>query len=187
MKRHARIFIEGLLVIVPVALTVYLLGGAVLWIDRGVRDLLGKAGLGDFPGLGVAAGLVAIYLIGLLAHLWLLRRVGGWVGRMIEKLPLVKTLYGALKDLLSFLRPKDKAAGGAAVKVDLGDGAHMIGITTGERDGNVGVYLPMSYQLGGFLVYVPRERMSGAGMDVESAIKHVITGGMGGSQATPKA
>jgi uncharacterized membrane protein len=172
MKHHARIFVEGLIVVLPAALTGYLLYKA----DLLIRNLTGGV---LPPGTGLPAGLVAIYGVGWLTHLCVLRTVLRAWEAFIERVPLVKTIYGSVRDLLAFLKPKEGAPAGRAVRVDLGGGAQMIGIATSEDERGVGVYLPMSYQIGGFLVYIPRESVAPAGMDVETALKHVLTGGMG--------
>lgn len=176
MKTHARIFLGGLVAVVPAVFTLYILYAMISWIDGLVHKPLPWLP----PGVGFVLVLAAIYVVGLAMKLWLFRRLLRWGERLIGRIPLAKTLYGALRDLLNFLGPDEKRPKGEAVRLEVGPAGHMLGVTTGaaaEGD-RVGVYLPMSYQIGGFLLYVPREKLAPAGMDVESALKLILTGGM---------
>jgi uncharacterized membrane protein len=182
MKRQFGILLQGMAVIVPVIFTAWVLWATVTWLDGNMRQALGTIPyLETFPGLGIIVALGSIYVVGLLTRVWLFRRLVRLAEKWIERVPLVKTLYGSVRDMLKFFdgsnRPK-----GEAVKVDMGEMGHMVGISTtppGEGGERVGVYLPLSYQLGGFLVYMPKEKLTSAGMGVESALKLILTGGMG--------
>lgn len=171
MKTHARIYLAGLMVTVPALVTFAAIG----WLDGLIRELIPLP-----PGIALLVFLAAIYPVGLLTKLWLFRRIVRLGEKLIDRIPLVKTLYGAVRDLLKFLGGDEKRPKGEAVRLEVGPAGHMLGVTTGaaaEGD-RVGVYLPMSYQIGGFLLYVPREKLVPAGMDVEAALKLILTGGM---------
>ena len=113
-------------------------------------------------------------------------------------MPLVKSLYSAVKDLMQFVGTGDKASLGRAARLTFLDGkVHMLGIITqrhpeeqvDERErGRVAVYLPMSLQIGGFTVYVPEESVEEIeGMSVESVMKLTMTASLAAKSAEPKA
>ena len=108
MKRIAGYFLQGLIIVVPVALTFWLLGGVFLTIDEGVRQLTGRWLPGAaLPGVGMLAMLTLITLVGFLGSHFFTRRLVQAFGALLERVPVVKMLYGALKDLLSaFVGPE---------------------------------------------------------------------------------
>ena len=118
-----------------------------------------------WPGMGVVAGLALVFVIGVLMNAWLFRAFLEWCERLLERIPLVKTLYGAVRDLMGFFSGSDKKAMSKAVVVAVGNTSlRFIGFITREDFGDlptgiggddaVAVYLPMSYQMGGFTTMV---------------------------------
>lgn len=181
MKRHVGILLQGLAVVVPVVFTAWILYATIALIDRWMVRLIGDPAFW-FTGAGTILALAVIYVVGLLTRLYLFQSLLGLAERMIGRVPLVKTLYGSVRDLLQFFEKGTATRPtGKAVRVDVGPDAHMIGITTTEDQSGerVGVYFPLSYQIGGYLVYMPTSRLRRLDMDVESALKLVLTGGMG--------
>ncbi|MDW8362904.1 MAG: DUF502 domain-containing protein [Myxococcales bacterium] len=175
MQTLARGFLHGLLVVVPAAGTLYVLYAAVRWID----DLVGA----PVPGLGVALVVVGVTAVGLLARNVLGRTLVRWAERLLASVPVVKLLYGALRDLMGafvgerrgFERP---------VWVDLGGGARALGFVTCRRfddpalDGWVGVYLPQAYNFAGHLVLLPAERVRPLDAEGGQLLAFVMSGGL---------
>jgi uncharacterized membrane protein len=103
------------------------------------------------------------------------------------RVPVLKTIYGAVRDLTSLVRVGDR--GGElqrVVLVDVGPG-QVIGFVTQESAslpgmtedaGLVAVYMPMSYQIGGYTLYLPRDRLHPTDLSVEQAMRIVLTGGL---------
>ena len=190
MRSAFRTFLQGLVVTVPVVLTVYVCAKVILWLDTEIRAGLEYAHLPDVPGLGVVVAFAGIYLIGLLAKTWLFRQFVRLGEAVVERIPLVKSLYSAVKDLLQFLSGTDAEARGVPARLKLLDGrVHMMGLITqkepetflgeAERD-RVAVYLPMSYQIGGFTVYVSPEQVEEIeDLTVEDVLKLALTAGVG--------
>lgn len=188
IKRHFGIFLQGLAVIIPVVLTIWVLYASVIWLDNVIRNFVS---LPPYPLFGAVFAFACIWVVGLLMRLYLFRQLVAIAELLLNRVPLVKTLYGSVRDLMQFFGGKSGGKmQGAAVRVNIDDTTHMIGISTSEdpESGRIGVYLPLSYQIGGFLVYFPREKVVPIeNMDVESALKHVLTGGMGtGGDSEPK-
>jgi uncharacterized membrane protein len=170
MKTLGRILLKGLLTILPISLTLYV----IYWLGVTAETLLSgplKWLLpSDFyrPGMGLIAGFLLLIVIGLLV-------------------PVVKTVFAALRDLTGLMRVGE--AGGdlqRVVMVDFGPG-RVIGFVTQENaslpglgtdESLVAVYLPMSYQIGGYTLYLPRDRITPTDLSVEAAMRIVLTGGL---------
>ena len=142
-----------------------------------------------WPGMGVAAGLVLVFVIGALMRAWLFRKVFRWGERLVERIPLVKALYGSVRDLMGFFSGSDTKAMRRAVMVTVGNTPlRLIGFITREdfgdlpvgigSDDTVAVYLPMSYQIGGFTTMVPRSAVQPIDMSIEQAMRFAVTAGM---------
>jgi uncharacterized membrane protein len=188
MKKHGMIFVNGLIVVAPIIITAYVLGRAMWWFDNTMRQGLDYIWGRSFPGLGIAVGVAAIYLVGLLARTWLfwvLIRAGESI---VERIPLVKSLYSAVRDLLQFLGGSRADRRGKPAVLRSKDGTtSMLGILTQDKpagfltgsDDMVGIYLPMSYQLGGYTLYVSKELVQEVKeLSVENLLKLALTAGV---------
>ena len=196
-NRHVRTFIQGFVIVAPVLLTAYVTIALAVWFYRFVDKGLGALGIPLpqglepwAPVLGILAILFAIYFIGLLAQNWLFRRLQGWAEALVERIPLIKSLYSAVKDLLQFLSGSDSTTRGVPARLKLMDGKlHMMALITQKRpegfmgeqeSGRIAVYLPMSYQIGGFTVFVdPGDVEELEGLTVEDILKLSMTAGVG--------
>src|SRR5260221_14791485 len=98
LRRLARTFFSGLAVVLPIFVTIALL----LWLINAVESTLGAlfrllAPAGAYyPGLGLLAALMFIFAVGVLMEALLFRRLMGWFEQLLEHIPLVKTIYGAV-------------------------------------------------------------------------------------------
>jgi uncharacterized membrane protein len=194
MKTVSKIFFTGLATIVPVVVTVYCL----VWLGKEAefasRALLDKlelpGGAPDWPGLGIAVAVAFVLLVGLLMRAYVVRRLFGVAEAILERIPLVKTLYGSLRDLMGFFAATSgERQASQVVMVRLGaTEVRLLGLLTredfadlpaglGGRD-TVAVYLPMSYQLGGFTAMVPRSAVEPVAMSMEDAMRFAVTAGM---------
>ncbi|MEM9414589.1 MAG: DUF502 domain-containing protein [Planctomycetota bacterium] len=192
MKRLARFFLDGLLAVLPLAVTIYVL----VWLFRTLESVLGQAlqwALPEdlyIPGMGIALGVVVIFMVGLLLRVWLIRKLVGVIDAVFDRVPLVKSIYSAVKDLTRLFRGGGADHGKRVVMVDMpGDAGSLIGFVTRDQfgdvpdgigeDGQVAVYLPMSYQLGGYMLVVARDRVRTVDMPVEDALRFALTAGAG--------
>lgn len=191
MRTLTATFLRGLGVVLPVALTAWI----VVWLATGTESLLKP--VFEFllpqkyylPGLGLLSGVLLIFAVGVLVQLFIVQRLLQALERLFERIPLVKTLYAAISDFLDFFsRPPSE--GSTVVSVDVGQDALLIGFITDEapakklkfhndRD-RVAVYLPMSYQVGGYTLMVPRDRVTKLDLDVADAMRLVLTAGIQG-------
>ncbi len=205
-KKHGGIMLNGFVVVAPILITVYVVWKALWGLDTLVRAGL-TAGLTrilpawqedpalEVPaGLGIVIGVGAIYLVGLLTKVWLFSAIVGLGERIVARIPLVKSLYSAMRDLLQFLGGQEKGQRGKPALVRLADGSPMaMGLITHERpqvfapqvEGRVAVYLPMSYQIGGYTIFLPRDQVEELkGMTVEDLMKLTLTAGVGAGATT---
>ena len=191
MKTIGSILLKGLVTILPIGLTVYF----VYWLGITTESLLSKPiklVLGDshyFPGLGLITGFVLLFVIGLAVNAFLVRRLLGFGEELLLRVPVVKTVYSAIRDMPRLVTTdKKKGDLDRVVTLDVGPG-RLIGFVTQEHANTLGlggaddliaVYLPMSYQIGGYTIYVPRSRVTETELTVEQAMRIALTGGVRG-------
>ncbi len=192
MRAFGKTFLRGLAAILPISLTLYILW----WLGSGAERLMARllalvAPNGpSLPGLGLVLGVGIVFVVGLSMRAGLVLHLMAAIDRRLERLPVVKTVYGPLKDLMSFLAGREgEEQLDQVVKVSVGQPPmDLIGFLTRdsardltglEEDAEqVAVYLPMSYQLGGYMVFVPRERVTHLDIGVDQALRIALTAGM---------
>jgi uncharacterized membrane protein len=191
MRTIGSILLKGLVTILPIGLTVYF----VYWLGVTTEALLSKPirlAVGEaqyFPGLGLITGFVLLFLIGLAVNAFLVRRLLGFGEELLLRVPVVKTVYSAIRDMTRLVNTdKKKGELDRVVTLDVGYG-RLIGFVTQEHANTLGigggedlvaVYLPMSYQIGGYTIYLPRSRLTETDLTVEAAMRIVLTGGVRG-------
>lgn len=147
-----------------------------------------------FPGLGMIVGLILVFLIGLMMKAILVRQIFSFSEQILYRLPFIKTVYRAMRDLFDFFSPKKEGLG-QVVSVNF-NGMSMVGFVTQEDtsrlpeafqgDDSVLVYIPMSYMIGGFTVLIPRKDIRECSMSMEEAMRFVLTAGITGKAAGSK-
>jgi uncharacterized membrane protein len=190
MKALGGILLKGLVTILPIGLTIYF----VYWLGVTTETLLSKPikvliGDGYWPGMGLITGFLLLFVVGLAVNAFLVRRVLGIGEELLLRVPVVKTVYSAIRDKTRLVNTdKKKGDLDRVVTVDVGLG-RLIGFVTQEHantlgigggDDLVAVYLPMSYQIGGYTIYLPRSRVVETDLTVEQAMRIVLTGGVRG-------
>lgn len=186
--------ITGLFALLPLAVTLWLLGWMFSLVENAVRGIVvNLLNLKQFyvPGVGFLLVLVLAYLAGLLLQTWFARRIWLSVENVLGRLPLIKTVYNSVKDMLGFFTKSSESDAQQVVMVKSPDGAYrLLGFVTRqdfddlpagfteENGETVAVYLPMSYQLGGFTVMIPRAHIEPVDMSVEDALRFAVTAGV---------
>lgn len=189
MNRFGGIFLRGALTTLPIALTVY----CVYWVGVTAEAVLAapiKALVEEanyWPGMGLVAGFAVLFAVGLAVNAYVVRRVLRFGEGLVLRVPVIRTLYSAIRDVTQLV---DQGARRGelrrVVTVPFGPG-RVIGFVTqehgeflgpGHGDDLVAVYLPMSYQIGGYTVYLPRSDIRETSMSVEQAMRVVLTGGV---------
>lgn len=196
-----KIFLQGLAVMLPIIVTVWIL----YWLATTAEVFLGGTvrwlfpGLPYWNGLGVVLGVLLVFGIGLLMNSWVTRRLISAAEGLLERIPVVKSIYGSIRDLAKFLSPKDAKDGfQKVVSVAVTREVRVIGFVTredftglsdglGDKKDLIAVYLPMSYQIGGYTAYLPRAAVQPLEMSVEDAMRFTLTAAMSGPRPMPGA
>jgi uncharacterized membrane protein len=189
MNALGKLFLKGLAVVIPVALTLAILW----WIATGAERIMGaviKYALPEgwyVPGMGLVSGLALIALIGLLSHVLVFQKLFNLGEAIFHRLPLVKTIYTAIKDFIGYLSLEKRDEMSKVVLVQLpGQTFQLVGFVTREQfddlplklecEDAVAVYMPMSYQIGGYTLFLPRECLTPLDISFEQAMRLVVTG-----------
>ena len=182
MKRIMRYFLEGLLYVIPLAVTLFVLYTIFVTVDSWLNL--------PVPGVGFLLTLLGILLVGFLASNVLTRGLLGVIDRIFEKLPFIKLIYSAIKDLIGAFVGEKKGFD-RPVLVTLGkDGfPKAVGFITrddlevfGLHD-YVAVYLPQSYNFAGNLLLFPTAMVEPLEMESSEALAFLVSGGVSGKQA----
>ncbi len=192
-KETSKTLLTGFITLLPIVLTIYFL----YWLAVSSENIMGAAlrwllpQAFYFPGLGMMAGLLLVFIVGLLMKAILIRQLFGLGERILYRLPLIKTVYRAMRDLFEFFTPKKEGLG-QVVAVTY-DGIEMIGFITQtdeqrlpesfQEQDKVLVYLPMSYMIGGFTLFIPREHVRPINMSMEEAMRFTLTAGITGKNS----
>lgn len=170
-------FLRGLVIVVPIAITVYVVVEAFLRIDR-LLEL-------RTPGLGFAVTIVLIVAVGVLATNIVGRTLLRLTETIFSRAPIVRIVYAAVKDLLeAFVGDQKRFDKPVAVALTPDGAVRSFGFVTQEdldflaMPGHVAVYLPFSYSMSGGLVVVPRERVERLDADSASMMALVVSGGI---------
>lgn len=203
MKLLAKLFLRGLAAILPLALTAALVWWAVVagetmlhellllifedaWVDGGTdADMVDHEGW-YVPGMGFALSILLVMATGVFMYSFAVRTLYGRLTRLLEHIPVVKSVYGMIVDVVRIFGSPDERPFRRVVLVQVENSFEQIGFLTREdfddmpEIGNrkVAVYLPMSYQLGGFTIIVDAERVRRIEMSVEDALRFCVTAGV---------
>lgn len=189
--------LTGLITILPLILTLYL----IYWLVVSTEAVLGGQLMhvlpdGTYrPGMGVAAGLVIAFFIGVLMHTYVVQRLFAHGERLFLHLPLVRLVYPAIRDFIDYFSPMKKKDFEQVVAIDLGNtGMQVIGLVTQadaarlpagfDKDDCVLVYLPMSYMIGGYALLVPRSALRPLDMTMDEAMRFILTAGVTGTTSS---
>lgn len=193
------IFLSGLAVVLPIVITVWF----VWWVAASFETLLGglyKSIFPEqlyFPGLGMILGIALTFAIGLLAKAWLFRNIFAFWDSVLNRIPLIKTVYGAVQDFMTFMSGNADSKFNRVVLVEFKNPPmKLMGFVTREDfeqfpelagDDEVAVFLPMSYQVGGYTLFMPRSQLQAVDVRAEDAMRFVLTAGLSGPAATSSA
>lgn len=190
LRSISKILLTGFITLLPVVLTVYLLYWLAVTSENMMLTVLHWVVSDEiyFPGLGMIAGLVVVFIVGLLMKAIIVRQVFSFGEKILYRVPLIKTVYRSIRDLFEFFSPK-KEGFGKVVSVSI-NGMLMIGFVTqddtsrlpdfAKQSDNVLVYIPMSYMIGGFTLLIPRKDIHPCDMGMDEAMRFVLTAGITG-------
>lgn len=190
MKQLTRFFLQGLLVIIPLAATIAVVYWLFISAERlfriPVQWLLPDSWY--LPGMGLVLAIGFTILVGMLVRLYVVSALLKCIEKVLDKLPLVKQVYGGIRDLMKFFASEEDSQWQQVVAVNI-NGARLIGFVTsddariGQKENLISVYLPMSYQVGGYLLYLEESQCEKLDISVQEAMQTVLTANISRSKA----
>lgn len=179
MRRLLNYFLRGLVLVAPLAITLY-----VCWIVFVRID--GWLGL-PIPGLGFAATLVVITLVGFLGSNLITRGLVAIIDQTVGRLPFVRLLYTSTKDLLNaFVGEKRRFDKPVLVRITPDADARLVGFVTQDSldrlglPGYASVYFPQSYNFAGNLVVFPSAQLEPLDAASADVMAFIVSGGVTG-------
>lgn len=181
MRRIAKDFLKGLVIVVPAVTTIYLVLLPVQFFD----ELIGA----PFPGIGLALTAAGIWAVGVLASNRIGARIFRRLVRMIESVPVLKLLHQTARDLVEAFAGEERKFDRPVV-VDLlpGQDIKLLGFITRSTldapglEDRVAVYCPQSYNIAGNLLVVPRDRVTPLEVDPGRFMTLIVSGGVTGGE-----
>ena len=183
MKQLSRYFLRGLIALLPVALTVYLLYIFLAWSESMVLSFLNPF-VGSFyvPGMGLALGVLFIILVGYLLPNRRVRKLASYFELPFNNIPVVKSIYSSFKSFADYFSSGSKQESQQVVVLRMpGQPLELVGLVTRQgvtglpegflQGDRVAVYLPMGYMIGGYTVFVPSDWVHPVDMSVEEAMR----------------
>jgi uncharacterized membrane protein len=193
MKRLVTYFIQGLLLVAPLGLTVYIVYRIFMFTDGLLSTFLIKHFDIKTPGLGILIIFVFLVLLGMIGKTILARPIKNVINRILEKTPFLKLIYSAINDLFSaFIGKERKFHRPVMILINKENNLWKIGFITQDKpiivDENelVTVYCPFSYGFSGEIYFVPLTSIKPLSMPPSEAMKYIISGGISGSDFLPK-
>lgn len=182
-RKVSMLMIQGLLALLPISLTLYFLIWLVTTIETGLTPLIPEHLY--FPGLGLVLGLAVLLVVGLAVNAYVVRVLIRFSGKIFERIPIVKTIYGAIQDAVNLVNSDKQQKMQSVVSVKITESIHLIGFVTNHEGAKnlfndqqkLGVYIPLSYQIGGYTLYIDKDQLTPLDIDVETAMRIALTGG----------
>jgi len=178
-------FIQGLLYLVPISLTIWVIVFAFNYLDSLTKPYETQYLGFEIPGFGMVILAVFIVLIGFLGSSIIFRPLIGLIEKLINKAPLIKDIYSAIKDLLSAFVGNKKKFNQPVLVIMNETGLQRIGFVTRQgmeemdiSDDYVFVYLPYSYGVMGTVVVVKKEMIKPIKQPATEVMKFIVSGGV---------
>lgn len=187
MKTILKSFINGILTIVPIILVIYVIYKTFLFLDGLLGNSLRPYLREDYiPGIGLLTTIVLITVLGWLSTKYITGKVIKLIDRLLEKIPVVKTIYSVIKDTIQSFLGEKKSFSKVALVIIPGTEMRSIGFITSEQledfysplKDHVAVYVPQTFQVAGFTFLVPKKQVEIINVKPEDAMKFVLSGGM---------
>jgi len=195
MLRLRTYFFAGILITAPISITIYLAWAMIHWVDGAVIPLIPAHYNPEtylpfsVPGIGLLILLIGLTLIGAVTASMVGRMVVRGSDRLLNRMPVVRGVYNALKQIFETVLSQKSQAFREVVLVEYPrQGAWALGFITGTPDGEiqelgggelVNVFVPTTPNpTGGFLLFLPERDVIRLSMTVEEGIKMVVSGGI---------
>lgn len=177
-------FIRGVFLVVPITLIVYVIFSLFTFLDELLPTIFPQ--LAEMPGLGLISLILGITFLGYLGSSFIAEPIYARANKLLDRVPLIKTIYTAITDLLSaFVGQKKSFSKPVLVKMNKSADVEKIGFITAEDlsrlqigSGKIAVYLPHSYAFSGNLFIVPIENVTPIEGSTPEIMKFIVSGGV---------
>ena len=188
MKRIAGYFVQGLLFIAPIGVTVYVVYMVFRFIDNLLKTYIDPVLPINIPGVNLLVVLIVIALLGFLGQSIIASPVKVFIAKLLKKAPLIKIIYTSIRDLLSaFVGKEKKFNKPVLVRVNTISNLEKLGFLTKEdlsslgiKENKVTVYFPHSYNFSGEMFIVPGEHITPIKAPSAEVMKFIVSGGVAG-------
>ena len=177
MRRILRYFLNGLLIIAPFTITVWIVVAIIDWLNS-LFDL-------GFPGLGILLMVILLTLVGFISSSFFVRPFIVITERTFHKVPLIGIVYSSIKDLFNaFVGDNQKFNKPVLVKMSEDSDNLKLGFVTQEAlttvnvEDRVAVYFPHSYNFSGELFIVPKCNVVYLDVPSSDVMKFIVSGGV---------
>jgi len=185
MKRIFRYFLQGLLYIAPIGITVYILYVIISFVDGLLQEWLERFLGISIPGLGLLITIALLVIIGFLGQTFIARPFKSIFNKLMKRIPILKVIYSAFNDLFSaFVGKEKKFNRPVIVKVNKSLDLEKLGFLTEEdlslvdEKEKVAVYFPHSYNWSGELFLVPRDQVRIIDVPPADVLKFIVSAGV---------
>ncbi len=185
IKRIFDYFVQGLIFVAPIAITIYVIVALFEFIDNIAQVYLVKIMPFRIPGIGIILMFVLITIFGFIGHRIITAPFKIIIEKSLNKAPFVQLVYTSIRDLISaFVGKKKKFNQPVLVRIEPLGSIEMLGFLTvtdletiGRKD-KVAVYFPYSYAFMGQLLIVPKEWITPLNINSAEVMKFIVSGGV---------
>lgn len=185
MKKLTSYFLQGLLFLAPISITIYVIYLAFDFSDNLSQELVSTLIGREIPGLGILIMLVFLTALGYVGQTIIARPFRIFFNKIIHTVPLLELIYSAIKDFFSAFVGKDKKFNKPVLfKINPDDNAHRIGFITNQNleafgtPNMVAVYVPFSYTFIGETYLVSKDAVKPINAPASEVMKFLVAGGV---------
>lgn len=186
MNKIVRYFIQGLIITVPVIITLYVVFALISMIGSVFSRFGTIVSPVIDPFIVILSAVVLIFIAGVLGSSIMLRPFFIMFDNLLEQTPLIKTLYSSTKDFLSaFVGSKKRFNQPVLITINKENNIQQLGFVTQEDlgelkigKGTIAVYVPLSYSLSGNLLIVPLDHITRVDASSSEVMKFIVSGGV---------
>ena len=185
MKKLTSFFLQGLLFLAPISITIYVIYLVFDFSDnilqKTISGMIGR----EIPGLGILIMVVFLTILGYVGQTVIARPFKAFFHKLIHTIPLLELIYSAIKDFFSAFVGKDKKFNKPVMfKINPNDNASRVGFITNDHldafgaSGLVAVYVPFSYTFTGETYLVAKDAIQPINAAASEVMKFLVAGGV---------
>ena len=185
MKRLTSYFLQGILYLAPISITIYVIYLAFNFSDNLSQEVIAPIVGRQIPGLGILIMVFFLTVLGFLGQTIIAQPFKRFFSKVIHAIPLLELIYSAVKDFFSAFVGKDKKFNRPVMfKINPGDSANRIGFVTNENlqvmssQDLVAVYVPFSYTFTGETYIVAKAAIKPIDAPASEVMKFLLAGGV---------